>query len=416
MWRWFLLAFLFPIASWAQDGTDMSWLDNRFRVDPTIRQASFVVYREKASQPVVLVRPDGVKYYAWKHPKNVAWHEEDGMDIISVEKPMPGPWQAIGKVTPKNRIKVLSNLTMNVDNLPAKLYQSEVLKFTARLLQNDKPLVLRDFLDRVNLNVVFTEYVANEDDLPKEAKPLSTIVGTYSDDGQGMDEFPGDGVFTVDLPITVKPGKYRVRIRSGNGVFLRTIEQEVLVYPPPIRASFIQARTDKTDHAMSIDTEAGVVLPGSLSAHIEQQDPEGINTVSQGQSHEEEIKLYFNLPNSNIPGRNSWWGWVYATDKGTSRELIFPLPKQNYGVVEPIDLESTYAAYQAEKEAKRLAEEALRLEEERKAAQTKALIAIGVGNLIVILLGVLGVFIWRKVKQRKAKAAEQLSMPPPPKV
>ncbi len=37
----------------------MSLLDNRFRVDPTIEQITFLVYREQSSQPVVLVRPDG---------------------------------------------------------------------------------------------------------------------------------------------------------------------------------------------------------------------------------------------------------------------------------------------------------------------------------------------------------------------
>lgn len=50
------------------------------------------------------------------------------MDIISIENPMPGPWQAIGKITPENKVKILSNLTLSVDTLPKKLYQSETLK------------------------------------------------------------------------------------------------------------------------------------------------------------------------------------------------------------------------------------------------------------------------------------------------
>lgn len=83
-------------ASAASEST-MSLLDNRFRVDPSIEQITFVVYREQSSQPVVLVRPDGKKYYAWGAYDDVRWYQEPALDIVSIDKPMAGPWQAPGK-------------------------------------------------------------------------------------------------------------------------------------------------------------------------------------------------------------------------------------------------------------------------------------------------------------------------------
>ncbi|KAB2825545.1 TIGR03503 family protein [Aliivibrio finisterrensis] len=420
MWRLLIIVLFFPMLSWAKS-TEMSWLDNRFRVDPTIKQVSFLVYREKASQAVTLVRPDGTKYYAWEHPEHVAWYEENGMDIISIENPMPGPWQAIGKITPKNKVKILSNLTLNVDTLPKKLYQSESLKFTARLLQDGKPLVLRDFLNRIKLNVTFTPYLANEKELVKEARPLAEVLGTFEDDGQDLDEVAADGVFTVNLPINVKPGKYWVRIQSRNGVFLRTVEQDVLVYPTPIRASFIQARNENLSHTMSVDTEGGVIKSGSLAAHIEQIDPNKVVTITQSQAGKEENKLYFDLPNSYLPGKNSWLGWVYATDLATSRPLHFYLGKHNYGVTEPIDLKAAYEARRLEEAAQRKIEEQKKREEDRAEARKWFWIYIGVGNLLIIVLIFGGIFGWKKIKSIKEKKAaapksEKLSMPPPPKV
>ena len=408
------------MVSWAKS-TEMSWLDNRFRVDPTIKQVSFLVYREKASQAVTLVRPDGTKYYAWEHPEHVAWYEESGMDIISIENPMPGPWQAIGKVTPDNKIKILSNLTLNVDSLPKKLYQSESLKFTARLLQDGKPLVLRDFLNRIKLNVTFTPYLANEKELVKEARPLAEVLGTFEDDGQDLDEVAADGVFAVNLPINIKPGKYWVRIQSRNGVFLRTVEQDVLVYPAPIRASFTQARNENRSHSMSIDTEGGLIKAGSLAAHIEQIDPNKAVTVTQSQAEKEESKLYFDLPNSYLPGKNTWSGWVYATDLGTGRPLQFYLGKHNYGVTEPIDLKAAYEARIKEEAAQRKIEEQKKLEVERAEARKWFWIYVAVGNLFIILFIFSGIFGWKKIKALKAQKAaspksEKLSMPPPPKV
>lgn len=408
------------MVSWAKS-IEMSWLDNRFRVDPTIKQVSFLVYREKASQAVTLVRPDGTKYYAWEHPEHVAWYEESGMDIISIENPMPGPWQAIGKVTPDNKIKILSNLTLNVDTLPKKLYQSESLKFTARLLQDGKPLVLRDFLNRIKLNVTFTPYLANEKELVKEARPLAEVLGTFEDDGQDLDEVAADGVFTVNLPINIKPGKYWVRIQSRNGVFLRTVEQDVLVYPAPIRTSFTQARNENRSHSMSIDTEGGLIKAGSLAAHIEQIDPNKAVTVTQSQAEKEESKLYFDLPNSYLPGKNTWSGWVYATDLGTGRPLQFYLGKHNYGVTEPIDLKAAYEARIKEEAAQRKIEEQKKLEVERAEARKWFWIYVAVGNLFIILFIFSGIFGWKKIKALKAQKAaspksEKLSMPPPPKV
>lgn len=141
-----LWGLLLSTGVFASNESSMSLLDNRFRVDPTISQITFVVYREKNSQPVVLVRPDGKKYYAWRSPDNVRWYEESSMDIISIDNPMPGPWQAVGKVSPKNNIKLISHLQLSADAFPNRLYQGEEIKYTARLTSDNKPLLLRDFL------------------------------------------------------------------------------------------------------------------------------------------------------------------------------------------------------------------------------------------------------------------------------
>lgn len=114
---------LISLSSLAAQQSSMSLLDNRFRVDPTITQITFVIYREKDSQPVVLVRPDGSKYYQWRNPENVRWYQESSMDIISIENPMPGPWQAIGKVTPKTT----SNLSPIYNSRPTS-FRAECFK------------------------------------------------------------------------------------------------------------------------------------------------------------------------------------------------------------------------------------------------------------------------------------------------
>lgn len=405
------------LATWtclvsASNESTMSLLDNRFRVDPTIEQITFLVYREKSSQPVVLVRPDGKKYYAWGSYDNVRWYQEPSLDIISVDAPMPGPWQAVGKVTPKNNIRLISHLKLSSDVFPSQLYNGEALKFTARLTSNDKPLILRDFLDRVNLRVTFTQFVENEEQLVKEARPLSTVVGEFSDDGRGLDEYAGDGVFTVQLPIDVEPGKYRARITSGNGVFLRAQEQIVLVYPSPISRTFVQSRDPEKAHQLIISGEQGMIQPGSIAANVQHDSPDGFVSYSQGQVSKDGMTLTLDLSNDALLGKNSWQGNIYATDFATQRPLVFPIPEQTFSVVNDVNIEQARLAKEAEIAEQHRIELEKRIIAEREAERKRNIVIIAVGNLIALLIGLLVWFVWRKIKAKREAIPEmQLTMP-----
>ncbi|EHH2490560.1 TIGR03503 family protein [Vibrio parahaemolyticus] len=398
--------------AFAASESAMSLLDNRFRVDPTIEQITFLVYREQSSQPVVLVRPDGKKYYAWGSYDNVRWYQEPSLDIISVDNPMPGPWQAVGKVTPKNNIRLLSHLKLSTDVFPNRLYNGEALKFTARLTSDDKPLVLRDFLDRVNLRVTFTKFVENEDELIKEARPVPMIIGEFSDDGRGLDEQAGDGVFTVQLPIEVEPGKYRARITSGNGVFLRAQEQVILVYPNPVSRTFIQSRSPEKPHQLVVSAEQGMIAPGSIAVNVEQNAPDGFITYSQGQVSQDGMKTTLNLDNDPELGKYSWRGEIFATDFATQRALVFPIQEQTFSVVDEVDLEAARIAKEAELAEQRRIEMEKRIIAEREAERKRSMIIIAVGNVVMLLIAIVAWIVWRKLKaKRQAMPEMQLEVP-----
>ncbi|ELB2070581.1 TIGR03503 family protein [Vibrio parahaemolyticus] len=398
--------------AFAASESAMSLLDNRFRVDPTIEQITFLVYREQSSQPVVLVRPDGKKYYAWGSYDNVRWYQEPSLDIISVDNPMPGPWQAVGKVTPKNNIRLISHLKLSTDVFPNRLYNGEALKFTARLTSDDKPLVLRDFLDRVNLRVTFTKFVENEDELIKEARPVPMIIGEFSDDGRGLDEQAGDGVFTVQLPIEVEPGKYRARITSGNGVFLRAQEQVILVYPNPVSRTFIQSRSPEKPHQLVVSGEQGMIAPGSIAVNVEQNAPDGFITYSQGQVSQDGMKTTLNLDNDPELGKYSWRGEIFATDFATQRALVLPIQEQTFSVVDEVDLEAARIAKEAELAEQRRIEMEKRIIAEREAERKRSMIIIAVGNVVMLLIAIVAWIVWRKLKaKRQAMPEMQLEVP-----
>ncbi|EEY98738.1 hypothetical protein VOA_002564 [Vibrio sp. RC586] len=403
---------LISLSSLAAKESAMSLLDNRFRVDPTISQITFVIYREKESQPVVLVRPDGTKYYQWRNPENVRWYQESSMDIISIDNPMPGPWQAIGKITPKNNIKLISNLQLTTDVFPNRVFQGEEFKFTARLTSDGKPLLLRDFLDRVNLKITFTKFVENEDSLAKEARPIPEVLGEFADDGTLLDEKPGDGVFTVSLNMGIEPGKYRVRITSGNGVFLRAQEQEVLVYPTPISTTFIQSRLAGTPHQVIFTGEQGMIEPGTLLAHIRHRHPYQDDYLAEAQASKEALTVKLPIPYDGEFGNYTWDGKVWATELASHRELYFPINERSYSVVDELNI-AEVRRIQEEEEALRLKKEQeqlmIQIREEQRSRNTMYII---IGNIVVLVLALVVWFVLRKIKMKKAAQPEmQLNLP-----
>jgi uncharacterized protein (TIGR03503 family) len=390
--------------------SSMSFLDNRFRVDETVENITFLVYRQERSKPVTLVRPDGKKYYAWRHPSHVQWIEEPSADIITIERPMPGPWQAIGKVSPKNNIQLISRLTLKADMLPQRIYQGEKLKFTARLMSDDEPLVIDNILDRVNLRVVMTRYLGDKaqenDQQSEEIAPVPIELGEFFDNGKGLDEHPGDGVFTVALPISVEPGKYNVRIATGNGVFLRALEQQVFIYPTPFVARFIQGEGE-TPHQVLVRGEPATLETGSLAASIDLQQPDETQSVAQEQASEGKNDTVVSFYDSDQIGTYSWSGRVYANEAASGRHLVFDLPNRTFSVVGGIDLEKAEKMQQAAREAKKKAQQEAQVLAHRQKVRQNAVIAIVGGNVVLIIVGGL---IWWFIRRRKAIKASQPEM------
>lgn len=377
---------LIPISSaWAQTETSLTLLDNRFRVDPKIEQITFVVARDQPSRSVVLVAPDGRKYYAERHPKTMSWYTDKGMDIISITHPMAGPWQALGKVSVNNGIRFISNVQLQAEPLPAQLYQTEVLKFSAQLTQNKQPLLLRDFLERVRLKVVFFPLTAV---LPNQSHELAPIeVGQFADDGQEYDEVAGDGIFTVALDVNVEPGKYRVEIISANGVFKRAVEQTVLVYPVPITTSFVQSHQSLTPHTVNIEAKTDQALAGSLAAYLVVKQPQQKPKIIQQSTSLQQPHLALSWPNDDQIGKAWWRGWAYVTDSLTQRELVFRLPQQNYTQVAAVT--GDFSAPLAQQQAK----QQLIIHHE---LQQQRLLWVIVTNIVIILSMLAVLLIWRR--------------------
>ena len=131
-------------------------LQNRFRIDYNVKEVSMIFFREYGSAPVVLVRPDGSKLFQGRVDEtNVKWFDADTFDMITIENPMPGPWQAVGQVNPASRVMVISDIKLHATSLPSILFSGEILKSTAYLTNGGEKIDNQQFRDVVELSIEF---------------------------------------------------------------------------------------------------------------------------------------------------------------------------------------------------------------------------------------------------------------------
>ena len=391
--------------SHASTESTLSLLDNRFRIDSSVTEVTFVIYREDKSRPVVLIRPDGVKYYYGDTPDYIYWYDERGVDLIRIKNPMPGPWQAVGKITPKNQVHLISDLTLDMDAFPESLYEKERFKFTAELKTEGSHLILDDFLEKVDLTVTFTP-IAEEGDgtLDKNVPKGSIEMGVFYDNGEGLDEVRNDGKFTAELYVNILPGKYTVKLISSSGIFLRAVEQIISIVEMPFKTLFLQANKSNDSHEIIVEGAEDIIKPGSLNLHIEKSNPDEEKSYFQNSSELQQMIVGVSWPYRDIAGNYEWKGSLYATDLTTGRALVFSLPVYEYSIfgetqVRRFDEEESNRLVERNYEVER-AQEQLQLKIEEEKQQRSNIMVLIFVNLFIIFTGT-GVWMYFKLKKNK---------------
>ena len=298
--------------------SDIPLLDNRFRIDPLTEQVTIILNHSQGPQGVVLVRPDGSKLYYHKHPKSVAWVTSKTEDIITIDKPMVGPWQAVADLNGKNRIKLISHVELKTSKLPLKLYNQEYITTHASLYYDNKLMTENAYLSDAKLSIVL---IGGAD------KQLTL----YQDDGKDYDALPFDGTLTARVFIDLFPGRYLLSIRTKNNVFIRNENKDAVVFASPIKYE-ISALEYGSEEALFIFTaDSEELAPDSIT--IDGVIKDANNTIigkviahSAGNISAQDI---FTKTEKLTYGAFTFSAKAFATTR-SGREIELQLPEQQF--------------------------------------------------------------------------------------
>lgn len=249
-------------------------LQNRFRIDYEVAEITMIFFREFGSAPVILVRPDGSKIFqSSANDERVVWFDSTTYDMVSIKNPMPGPWQAIGQITPKNRVMVISELAIHAEPLPNIIFSGEILKQTAYLTNNGLPIDYAVFRDVVELTIslsstnnnAFNNFGAGDE-----------IVASFKDNGKGMDERPLDGIFTGQFNLAIAGGEWIPTFNVSTPMFNREqVDQNIMLLANPIKIEAVLDGGGGGYHKLKVDAQREYVDMSTLLIDGKVQFPNG---------------------------------------------------------------------------------------------------------------------------------------------
>ena len=388
------------------------YFDNRFRIDAELDEITLLFYRVRGSQPIILVRPDGSKLRINNiDPEEVQWHDDSTFDIIKIKKPMPGPWQAIGKILPDSKILIVSEVKIAVAPLPEIVLEGETLKVSGRLFNGDDSIDTPSFRNVVKLDVHF--YSTNNS-IYDNFGADGIKVTSFHDDGRKLDEYAADGIFTGEFELNFAPGEWKPVYLVKLPMATRELRQKpIILHQTPISISVTTSESEDIPHSMLLTIDPTYVMPdslvfqGKITFPDKQVEPFSIMDDQKGATRVKDIRY----TEGGVHRIN-----VSAFGKTTTgREFRLVVPEFSFnvkandnqlmptfdenGIAQVVAVDSAEKMVADKEEELRQAKVAQQQAADEKNTQTIMLIVAGNGVIIIIALILFVVMRKRKVKQ-----------------
>jgi uncharacterized protein (TIGR03503 family) len=318
-----------------QLGTDyhngIELLQNRFRIDFEVDEITMIFFRDFGSAPIVLVQPDGSKIFqSSADGSSVFWFDSSTYDMISIKNPMPGPWQAVGQISPESRVMVISDLALHADPLPNIIFSGEILKKTAYLTNNGVPIDYTAFRDVVELTISlastnnpnFNNFGANKE-----------IIAFFEDNGKGMDEVPLDGVFTGQFNLAIADGEWVPIFAVSTPMFTREqVDPNIMLLANPIKVTFELDGGGEGHHKLKVDAQREYVDMSTLLIDGKVRFPNGDIQNFSITDMSSDVREYLIVSYEYGVYRVKLTAYGNTTQ---GREFILDVPEYSFLTVEP---------------------------------------------------------------------------------
>ena len=203
-------------------------INNKVKVDDSIKEITFLVFREKDGKMTKIISPTGNVLNKEQHDSKTVWHTENRYDLITIESPEPGTWKIDADIIPDNRVMVVTDLKFITARLPDIALVNKEIPIYTHLESDNKTITQRDFLHFVKINAKYRSDTSTENGSIK-----------LKDNGIGLDKDKNDGVYSGSINTFNNAGKYTYEFIANGTTFKRQRTQLINVVKHPISYDII---------------------------------------------------------------------------------------------------------------------------------------------------------------------------------
>lgn len=230
---------------------------NKFSIDKSIREMTLLVFR-KSDRKVRLIQPDGKEHARDKHGKQVRWRNDQGYDLITVTSPKPGEWTLDADVDESNRVMIVTDLKLDVDQLPAYSTPDQAINLKVELHNQNKKISKNSFLKFVKFNAQH-KHAEQTNDFSLKLKQSRAI--------------KDKGIYLQKIEAPLQEGSHEIIVTADARTFNRNKRFIVEVQWPVI------VDTDKTtvpgEYRLRIRPRPEYMQENSLTPEVELKLPDG---------------------------------------------------------------------------------------------------------------------------------------------
>jgi uncharacterized protein (TIGR03503 family) len=239
---------------------------NKFKIDSSIKEFSVLVFR-KPGTTTELLSADKQKITKESKSEQVHWMHEPHYDLMTIKNPVAGEWQILGEIDPDNQVMVLTDLKLNVNDVPIYKTGLTPLLFEAHFSDQQQLIDRDDFLNLINMHLQQTNSTGQLKEYPLQAVPNRK------------------GYFQAIIAEPLAKERYTFKLLADGKTFTREITRNVAVIDSPVT---LQSSVDphKRQVTITLVPDTAVIDPATLTikATIHQvMQPEGsLPVIKQG--------------------------------------------------------------------------------------------------------------------------------------
>ncbi len=203
--------------------------NNRFVIDSSVEEFTALIFRRDPLEQTRLSSPDNQLWDSGSETSDVRWHRTDRYDLITVKRPLEGTWIVEADMEPDSRVTVVSNLNLRVRPLPNNVLKGAVLDIDAYLQEDGQTITDADFLSLMSVDA---RLLGGAD--------YTSLVELWQED-MARDS----SRFVSTLPPLDKEGVYQVRVFVDGKTFTREYKRQITLrqaFSADVREEFGEGR------------------------------------------------------------------------------------------------------------------------------------------------------------------------------